>query len=169
MRRGPPTRNLNLSECAAPTKSPSDPHGQIPFRSPSSPSVELRKVVHSTDATGSLNALSGKRPSDAAISRPNSSSHGVYLTAVEKRKNRTNRTGRINSRKSILNTLSIQYSGPPHRGQPTTKTTPPTRRMRQSRSRSPQRAPDDFSARTAPTGGPIESALPGPHKLRPQI
>jgi putative transposase len=34
----------------------------------------------------------------------------LYLTAIERRKNRTNPTGRINGWKHILNALTIHYS-----------------------------------------------------------
>jgi TnpA family transposase len=33
----------------------------------------------------------------------------LYLTAIERRKNRTNPTGRINGWKKILNTLTMHY------------------------------------------------------------
>lgn len=34
----------------------------------------------------------------------------LYLVAIEKRKNRTNPTGRINAWKDILDTLTIHYA-----------------------------------------------------------
>jgi hypothetical protein len=34
----------------------------------------------------------------------------LYLTAIERRKNRTNPTGRIDDGKAILNALTIHYS-----------------------------------------------------------
>ena len=34
----------------------------------------------------------------------------LYLTAIERRKNRSNPTGRINAWKHILNTLTIHYN-----------------------------------------------------------
>jgi putative transposase len=34
----------------------------------------------------------------------------LYLTSIERRKNRSNPTGRINGWKAILNTLTIHYA-----------------------------------------------------------
>jgi putative transposase len=34
----------------------------------------------------------------------------LYLTSIERRKNRANPTGRINGWKAILNTLTIHYA-----------------------------------------------------------
>jgi len=72
--------------------------------------VELRKIVYTTNAIESLNARFRK----AAVRRGHfptekSALKVLYLTAIERRKNRTNPTGRINNWKSILNTLTIHY------------------------------------------------------------
>lgn len=72
--------------------------------------VELRKIVYSTNAIESLNARFRK----AAVRRGHFPTEQaalkvLFLTAIEKRKNRTNPTGRINGWKSILNTLTIHY------------------------------------------------------------
>jgi transposase-like protein len=72
--------------------------------------VELRKIVYSTNAIESLNARFRK----AAVRRGHFPTEQaaikvLYLTAIERRKNRTNPTGRINSWKAILNTLTIHY------------------------------------------------------------
>ena len=45
----------------------------------------------------------GHFPTDQAATKV------LYLTAIERRKNRSNPTGRINGWKSILNTLTIHY------------------------------------------------------------
>jgi transposase-like protein len=73
--------------------------------------AELRKIVYSTNAIESLNARFRK----AAVRRGHFPTEQaaikvLYLTAIERRKNRSNPTGRINGWKSILNTLSIHYS-----------------------------------------------------------
>jgi transposase-like protein len=73
--------------------------------------AELRKIVYSTNAIESLNARFRK----AAVRRGHfpteqAATKVLYLTAIERRKNRSNPTGRINGWKSILNTLTIHYS-----------------------------------------------------------
>lgn len=73
--------------------------------------VELLKVVYSTNAIESLNVGFRK----AAVRRgyfptEQSAVKVLYLTAIERRKNRADPTGRINGWKSILNTLSIHYN-----------------------------------------------------------
>ena len=72
--------------------------------------AELRKIVYSTNAIESLNARfrkaavrRGHFPTDQAAMKV------LYLTSIERRKNRQNPTGRINAWKSILNTLTIHY------------------------------------------------------------
>lgn len=72
--------------------------------------AELRKIVYSTNAIESLNARFRK----AAVRRGHFPTEQaaikvLYLTSIERRKNRTNPTGRINAWKSILNTLTIHY------------------------------------------------------------
>lgn len=72
--------------------------------------VELRKIVYSTNAIESLNARFRK----AAVRRGHFPTEQaalkvLYLTAIERRKNRQNPTGRINAWKHILNTLTIHY------------------------------------------------------------
>lgn len=73
--------------------------------------VELRKLVYTTNSIESLNARfrkaavrRGHFPTDDAAIKV------LYLTAIERRKNRTNPTGRINGWKTILNALTIHYS-----------------------------------------------------------
>jgi transposase-like protein len=73
--------------------------------------VELRTIVYSTNAIESLNSRFRK----AAVRRGHFPTEQaaikvLYLTAIEKRKNRSNPTGRINGWKSILNTLTIHYN-----------------------------------------------------------
>jgi transposase-like protein len=73
--------------------------------------IELRKIVYTTNSIESLNARFRK----AAVRRGHfpteeSALKVLYLTAIERRKNRTNPTGRINSWKTILNALTIHYS-----------------------------------------------------------
>ena len=73
--------------------------------------TELRKIVYSTNAIESLNARFRK----AAVRRGHfpteqSALKVLYLVSIERRKNRQNPTGRINSWKHILNTLTIHYS-----------------------------------------------------------
>jgi len=72
--------------------------------------VELRKIVYSTNAIESLNARFRK----AAVRRGHFPTEQaaikvLYLVSIERRKNRTNPTGRINGWKTILNTLTIHY------------------------------------------------------------
>lgn len=74
-------------------------------------SPELRKIVYTTNSIESLNARFRK----AAVRRgrfptEHSALKVLYLTAIEKRKNRTNPTGRTNSWKPILNALTIHHS-----------------------------------------------------------
>ena len=71
---------------------------------------ELRKIVYSTNAIESLNARFRK----AAVRRGHFPTEQaalkvLYLTAIERRKNRQNPTGRVNGWKTILNTLTIHY------------------------------------------------------------
>ncbi len=73
--------------------------------------IELRKIVYSTNAIESMNARSRK----AAVRRGHFPTEQaalkvLYLTAIEKRKSRSNPTGRINGWKAILNILTIHYS-----------------------------------------------------------
>lgn len=73
--------------------------------------IELRKIVYTTNSVESLNARFRK----AAVHRGHFPTEEaalkvLYLTAIERRKNRTNPTGRINSWKQILNALTIHYS-----------------------------------------------------------
>jgi transposase-like protein len=72
--------------------------------------VELRKIVYTTNAIESLNARfrkairrRGQFPTEQAALKV------LYLTAIERRPNRKNPTGRINGWKAILNTLTIHY------------------------------------------------------------
>ena len=72
--------------------------------------VELRQIVYTTNAIESLNARFRKAvrhrthfPNEQAAMKV------LYLVAIDKRPNRTNPTGRINSWKKILNTLTIHY------------------------------------------------------------
>lgn len=72
--------------------------------------AELRKIVYSTNAIESLNTRFRK----AAVRRGHfpteqAAMKVLYLTSIERRKNRQNPTGRINAWKSILNTLTIHY------------------------------------------------------------
>ena len=73
--------------------------------------VELRTIVYSTNAIESLNARfrkaavrRGRFPTEQAAIK------GLYLTAIERRKNRSNPTGRINGWKASLNALTIHYN-----------------------------------------------------------
>lgn len=73
--------------------------------------VELRKIVYSMNAIESLNARFRK----AAVRRGHfpteqAAMKVLYLAAIERRKNRSNPTGRINGWKAILNTLTIHYT-----------------------------------------------------------
>lgn len=72
--------------------------------------VELRKVVYTTNAIESLNARfrravrhRGHFPNEQAALKV------LYLVATQKRKNRSNMSGKTNGWKSILNTLTIHY------------------------------------------------------------
>jgi transposase-like protein len=72
--------------------------------------VELRTVVYTTNAIESLNARfrkavrhRGHFPNEQAALKV------LYLVATERRPNRSNPTGRINSWKTILNALTIHY------------------------------------------------------------
>jgi len=72
---------------------------------------ELRKIVYSTNAIESLNSRfrkaavrRGHFPTDQAALKV------LYLVSIERRKNRTNPTGRINAWKDILNQLTIHYA-----------------------------------------------------------
>ena len=72
--------------------------------------VELRKLVYTTNAIESLNARfrkavrrRGQFPTEQAALKV------LYLTATERRPNKTNPTGRVNGWKQILNTLTIHY------------------------------------------------------------
>jgi len=72
--------------------------------------IELRKIVYTTNAIESLNSRfrkaavrRGHFPTDQAALKV------LYLVAIERRKNRTNPTGRINNWKHILNALTIHY------------------------------------------------------------
>ena len=72
--------------------------------------VELRQIVYTTNSIESLNARFRK----AAVRRGHfptdqSALKVLYLVSIEKHKNRTNPTGRINGWKHILNVLSIHY------------------------------------------------------------
>ena len=73
--------------------------------------IELRQIVYTTNAIESLNARFRK----AAVRRGHFPTEDaalkvLYLTAIERRKNRTNPTGRIDDWKAILNALTIHYS-----------------------------------------------------------
>ena len=72
--------------------------------------ADLRKIVYTTNSIESLNARCrkatrrrGQFPTEQAAMKV------LYLTAIERRKNRTNPTGRINGWKKILNTLTMHY------------------------------------------------------------
>ena len=72
--------------------------------------AELRKIVYSTIAIESLNARFRK----AAVRRGHfpteqAAMKVLYLTSIERRKNRQNPTGRFIAWKSILNSLTIHY------------------------------------------------------------
>lgn len=73
--------------------------------------IELRKLVYTTNSIESLNARFRK----AAVRRGHFPTEDaalkvLYLTAIERRKNRQNPTGRINGWKPILNALTMHYS-----------------------------------------------------------
>ena len=70
----------------------------------------IRKLIHTTNGIESLNARfrravrrRGHFPTEQSAMKI------LYLTARERRPNRTNPTGKINGWKSILNTLAITY------------------------------------------------------------
>jgi transposase-like protein len=72
--------------------------------------VELRQLVYTTNSIESLNSRfrkavrhRGQFPTEQAALKV------LYLTAIERRKNRSNPTGRINGWKQILNILTIHY------------------------------------------------------------
>lgn len=72
--------------------------------------VEIRKLIYTTNGIESLNARfrqavrrRGHFPNEQAAMKI------LYLTVRERRPNRANPTGRINSWKAILNTLAITY------------------------------------------------------------
>ena len=72
--------------------------------------AELRTIVYTTNAIESLNARfrkavrhRGHFPNEQAALKV------LYLVATERRPNRSNPTGRINSWKTILNALTIHY------------------------------------------------------------
>ncbi len=73
--------------------------------------TDLRKIVYSTNAIESLNARFRK----AAVRRGHFPTEQaavkvLYLTSIERKKNRQNPTGRVHGWKAILNTLSIHYA-----------------------------------------------------------
>ena len=72
--------------------------------------LELRKVVYTTNAIESLNARfrravrhRGHFPTEQAALKV------LYLVATQRRKNRSDLTGKINGWKTILNTLTVHY------------------------------------------------------------
>ena len=72
--------------------------------------VELRKVVYTTNAIESLNARfrravrhRGHFPTEQSALKV------LYLVATQRRKNRSDLTGKMNGWKSILNTLTVHY------------------------------------------------------------
>jgi putative transposase len=72
--------------------------------------IELRTLVYTTNAIESLNArfrravrTRGHFPSEQAALKV------LYLVATERRKNRSNPTGRVHGWKHILNALTIHY------------------------------------------------------------
>jgi transposase-like protein len=72
--------------------------------------VELRKIVYTTNAVESLNARFRKAvrhrthfPNEQAALKV------LYLVATDKRPNRSNPIGKVNSWKTILNALTIHY------------------------------------------------------------
>jgi transposase-like protein len=72
--------------------------------------LELRKLVYTTNAIESLNARfrravrhRGHFPNEQAALKV------LYLVATQKRKNRSDLTGKVNGWKTILNTLTIYY------------------------------------------------------------
>ena len=72
--------------------------------------TELRQILYTMDEIESLNARFRK----AAVRRGHFPTEQaalkvLYLVSIERRKNRTNPTGRINDWKQILNSLTIHY------------------------------------------------------------
>lgn len=72
---------------------------------------ELRKIVYSTNAIESLNARFRK----AAVRRGHfpteqAAMKVLYLTSIERQKNRKNPTGRVHGWKDILNAITIHYA-----------------------------------------------------------
>jgi transposase-like protein len=72
--------------------------------------TELRKVVYTTNAIESLNARfrravrhRGHFPNEQAALKV------LYLVATQRRKNRSDMTGKMNGWKTILNTLTVHY------------------------------------------------------------
>ncbi len=84
--------------------------------------VELRKVVYTTNAIESLNARfrravrhHGLFPNEEAALKV------VYLSAIQRRKNRSDMTGKINGWKTILNTLTVHLRRPDRPPTPSTE------------------------------------------------
>jgi putative transposase len=72
--------------------------------------VELRRLVYTTNSIESLNARFRKAARHRAhFPTEQSALKVLYLVAIEKRKNRSNPTGKIGGWKSILNALTIHY------------------------------------------------------------
>ena len=72
--------------------------------------IELRKLVYTTNAIESLNArfrraLPPPRPLPQRAVR----AQVLYLVATQRRKNRSDLSGKINGWKNILNTLTVHY------------------------------------------------------------
>jgi transposase-like protein len=72
--------------------------------------LEIRTLIYTTNGIESLNSRfrqavrqRGHFPTEQAALKI------LYLTVLERRPNRSNPTGRINSWKSILNTLAVTY------------------------------------------------------------
>lgn len=72
--------------------------------------ADLRKIVSTTNAIESLNARFRRAvrhrshfPNEQAAMKV------LYLVATQRRKNRQDLIGRINSWKSVLNTLTVHY------------------------------------------------------------
>ena len=71
---------------------------------------ELRQIVYTTNAIESLNARFRKAVRHRGhFPNEQSALKVLYLVATERRPNRANPTGRINSWKTILNALTIHY------------------------------------------------------------
>ena len=72
--------------------------------------TELRTIVYTTNAIESLNARFRKAVRHRGhFPNEQSALKVLYLVATERRPNRSNPTGRINSWKTILNALTIHY------------------------------------------------------------